>query len=64
MTNGHSFDLEVQDQILRGGFCLRGRHRLPVEDHRCQPKLRERGVSEEAIGRVHTPIGTPISRDS
>ena len=23
-------------------------------------KLRERGVSEEAINRVHTPIGTPI----
>lgn len=60
MTNGHSFDLEVQDQVLRGPFAYVGvigsRRKTAVVNE----KLRERGVSEEAIARIHTPIGTAI----
>ena len=60
MTNGHSFDLEVQDQALRGDFAYVGVIGSRKKTAAVNQKLRERGVSEEAISRVHTPIGTPI----
>ena len=60
MTNGHSFDLEVQDQVLRGDFAYVGVIGSRKKTAAVNAKLRERGVSEEAIARVHTPIGTPI----
>ena len=60
MTNGHSFDLEVQDQVLRGDFAYVGVIGSRKKTAAVNAKLRERGVSEEAINRVHTPIGTPI----
>ena len=60
MTNGHSYDLEVQDQVLRGDFAYVGVIGSRKKTAAVNQKLRERGVSEEAIARVHTPIGTPI----
>ena len=60
MTNGHSYDLEVQDQVLRGDFAYVGVIGSRKKTAAVNQKLRERGVSEEAINRVHTPIGTPI----
>ena len=60
MTNGHSFDLEVQDQVLRGDFAYVGVIGSRRKTAAVNRQLRERGVPEEAIARVHTPIGTPI----
>lgn len=60
MTNGHSFDLEVQDQVLRGDFAYVGVIGSRRKTAAVNQRLRERGVPEEAISRVHTPIGTPI----
>ena len=60
MTNGHSFDLEVQDQVLRGDFAYVGVIGSRKKTAAVNAKLRERGVSEAAIAQVHTPIGTPI----
>ena len=60
MTNGHSYDLEVQDQVLRGDFAYVGVIGSKKKTAAVNQKLRERGVSEEAISRVHTPIGTAI----
>jgi xanthine dehydrogenase accessory factor len=60
MTNGHSYDLEVQDQVLRGDFAYVGVIGSRKKTAAVNQKLRERGISEEAIARVHTPIGTPI----
>ena len=60
MTNGHSFDLEVEDQVLRGDFAYVGVIGSKRKTAAVNQKLRERGVSEEAIARVHTPIGVPI----
>ena len=60
MTNGHSYDLEVQDQVLRGDFAYVGVIGSRKKTAAVNQKLRERGVSENAISRVHTPIGTPI----
>ena len=60
MTNGHSFDLEVQDQVLRGDFAYVGVIGSRKKTAAVNQKLRERGVSDEAIARVHTPIGVSI----
>jgi len=60
MTNGHSFDLEVQDQVLRGDFAYVGVIGSRKKTAAVNQKLRQRGVSEEAIARVHTPIGVSI----
>ena len=60
MTNGHSYDLEVQDQVLRGPFAYVGVIGSRRKTAAVNRKLRERGVPEEAISRVHTPIGTSI----
>ena len=60
MTNGHSFDLEVQDQVLRGDFAYVGVIGSRKKTAAVNAKLRERGVADEAIAQVHTPIGTPI----
>ena len=60
MTSGHSFDLEVQDQVLRGDFAYVGVIGSRKKTAAVNRQLRERGVPEEAISRVHTPIGTAI----
>ena len=60
MTNGHSFDLEVEDQVLRGDFAYVGVIGSRKKTAAVNEKLRQRGVSEEAIARVHTPIGVSI----
>ena len=60
MTSGHSYDLEVQDQVLRGDFAYVGVIGSRRKTAAVNQKLRERGVSEEAIARVHTPIGISI----
>lgn len=60
MTNGHKHDLEVELQVLRGPYAYVGvigsRHKIAYVSE----KLREAGISEDAIASVHTPIGTAI----
>ncbi len=60
MTNGHAHDLECEDQILRGPFAYVGVIGSARKTASVNARLRERGVPEEAIARIHTPIGTPI----
>ena len=60
MTNGHSHDYDIQEQLLRQKLAYIGvigsRRKTAVVNQR----LREAGVPEEGIAQVHTPIGTPI----
>lgn len=60
MTSGHSYDLEVQDQVLRGDFAYVGVIGSRKKTATVNQRLRDRGVPEEAIARVHTPIGVSI----
>ena len=60
MTSGHSYDMEVQDQVLRGEFAYVGVIGSRRKTAAVNQKLRERGVPEEAIAKVHTPIGISI----
>ncbi len=60
LTNAHLNDMEVEDQLLRGDFAYLGvigskRKTLAVNE-----QLRERGITDEQLQKVHTPIGTPI----
>ena len=60
MTSGHLHDLEAEEQMLRRETAYVGvigsRSKIAYVNQR----LREAGISEEAIASVHTPIGTPI----
>ena len=60
MTSGHSHDFEVEEQLLRRPLRYVGVMGSRTKTAYVNGKLREAGVSEEAIGWVHTPIGTAI----
>ena len=60
MTNGHTHDYDVQEQLLRRKLAYNGvigsRKKLAVVNQR----LRDAGVPEEGIAQLHAPIGTSI----
>ena len=60
MTSGHSHDLEVEKQLLRRPLAYVGVMGSRTKTAYVNQKLRESGIPEEAIQRVHTPIGTAI----
>ncbi|MDY3282730.1 XdhC family protein [Dysosmobacter sp.] len=60
MTNGHSHDLEVEEQLLRRPLVYLGVMGSRTKTAAVNQKLRERGIPEEALRRVHAPIGTAI----
>ena len=60
MTNGHSHDFAVQEQVLRGKYAYIGVIGSRAKTASVNARLREAGISEEAIASVHTPIGTAI----
>lgn len=60
MTNGHIHDFEVQEQVLRGKFAYVGVIGSRSKTATVNGKLREAGVPEDAIAKIHTPIGTAI----
>lgn len=60
MTSGHSHDFEVEAQLLRRPLRYVGVMGSRTKTAYVNQKLREAGVPEEAIQRVHTPIGTAI----
>lgn len=60
MTSGHSHDFEVEEQLLRRPLRYVGVMGSRTKTAYVNGKLREAGISEEAIRRVHTPIGTAI----
>ena len=60
MTNGHSHDFEVQEQVLRNPLAYIGVIGSKTKTATVNQRLRAAGVSENAIQSVHTPIGTAI----
>ncbi len=60
MTNGHAYDFEVEDQVLRTETAYVGVIGSRSKTAAVNQRLRERGISEEILQSVHTPIGTPI----
>jgi len=60
MTNGHRFDYEVQEQILRLPTAYVGVIGSGSKKASVNARLQAAGIPEEAVLRVHTPIGTAI----
>ncbi len=60
MTNGHSHDFEVQEQILRQPLAYVGVIGSRRKTAFINQRLREHGIPEETISRIHAPIGTAI----
>ena len=60
MTNGHSHDYDIQEQLLRQKLAYIGVIGSRRKTALVNKRLREAGVPEEGIAQVHTPIGTPI----
>lgn len=64
MTRGHQADYEILEQVMRTNVCYVGvigsRHK---KDHTFK-RLIDAGISEEALVRIHTPIGLPIKGET
>ena len=60
MTNGHEYDFQAQVQVLRGETAYVGVIGSRKKTAFVNRRLREAGISEEAIAFVHTPVGTAI----
>lgn len=60
MTRGHSWDYEIQRQVLRTPAaylgCIGSRQKVAA----IREKLKSDGFAEEEIARFHSPIGLPI----
>lgn len=60
MTSGHRHDFAVEEQLLRRPLAYVGVMGSRTKTAYVNGRLREAGVSEEALRRVHTPIGAAI----
>lgn len=60
LTSGHTYDFTVQEQVLRGPLAYIGVIGSRAKTAAVNRRLREAGIREEDIARVHTPIGTAI----
>ena len=60
MTNGHSGDLAIEEQVLRLPHAYLGVVGSRSKIAFVNKTLMDRGIPEDALRKVHTPIGTPI----
>ena len=60
MTNGHIHDFEAELHVLRGPFAYLGVIGSKKKTASVNARLRENGISDEQIAKVHAPIGTAI----
>ena len=64
MTNGHSHDLSVEEQVLRGSYAYLGVVGSRRKIAYVNSVLTERGIPEERLATVHTPIGLSIGAET
>ena len=60
MTSGHTYDYVVQQQVLRGPFAYIGVMGSKRKMEVVNQALLKDGVPEDALEKVHSPIGTAI----
>lgn len=60
MTHGHLHDFEVQLQVLQKQFAYVGVIGSRAKTAAAHARLLAEGISQQALDRVHTPIGTKI----
>jgi xanthine dehydrogenase accessory factor len=64
MTRGHAHDFSVQQQVLRTEVAYLGVIGSRSKSASIAARLREAGIPQEAIARIHTPIGTAIKAET
>lgn len=64
VTRGHSHDFAVQEQVLRTDVGYVGVIGSRQKIAKTSARLLEAGIPQEAINRVHTPIGTEIKAET
>ena len=64
VTRGHVHDLDVLEQALRLGARYVGVMASRSKRARMQAALREAGFDDEAIARIHSPIGLAIGAET
>jgi xanthine dehydrogenase accessory factor len=64
VTHGHVHDLDVLEQALRLGARYIGLMASRSKRARMDAALREAGYGDEAITRIHSPIGLPIGAET
>ena len=60
MTNGHTHDFTVQEQILRQPTAYVGVIGSRTKTASVNQRLRAAGISQEAISSIHAPVGVAI----
>ena len=60
MTNGHSHDFEVQEQVLRHEVAYIGVIGSRSKTASVNARLRDKGIADHVLKTIHTPIGTAI----
>ena len=64
MTRGHEHDLEVLEQTLKTPVRYVGCMGSASKRGATTKRLREAGVSEDALGKLHSPIGIKIKAET
>ncbi|MBR5641787.1 MAG: xanthine dehydrogenase accessory protein XdhC [Firmicutes bacterium] len=64
VTSGHQHDFEVEEQILRHELAYIGVIGSRKKTAAVNAKLREAGITEEQLAKVHTPIGLDIGAET
>ena len=64
VTSGHMHDFEVEEQILRHDLAYIGVIGSRKKTAAVNAKLREAGITEEQLAKVHTPIGLDIGAET
>ena len=64
LTHGHTFDFEVEEQVLRHELAYIGVIGSRRKTEFVNDRLRSAGLSEEQIGKVYTPIGLDIRAET
>jgi len=64
LTHKHAHDAEVLEQCTKKPYCYLGMIGSRAKVAKCFDQLKARGVSEEAIKAVHSPIGLKIGANT
>jgi xanthine dehydrogenase accessory factor len=64
MTRGHNYDFIVQKQVLVTDACYIGVIGSKNKIAKTNARLLQEGIPQQALDRIHTPIGLPIKAET
>jgi xanthine dehydrogenase accessory factor len=64
LTHKHAHDFEILEQLIHKPFCYLGMIGSKTKVAKAFQQLRERGISENMIQKIHSPIGISIGANT